>query len=93
MKTIIIYALTVIAIVLAILFVYSDVWSYDYTYRATPVVAQQTILRFNPYDDRTSYQFRRDRIRYNPYEDDFTYQRPDARIKYNPWTDDFEWDR
>lgn len=50
-------------------------------------------LKWNPYDDRHSYESKESSLRYNPYEDRHEYAEEGESLKYNPYEDSWEYAR
>ena len=51
---------------------------------------KQQELKYDPYDNRWSYERPEATLKYNPYENEWQYKEKNEMFKYNPYEDKWE---
>ena len=51
---------------------------------------KQRELKYDPYDNRWSYERPEAQLKYNPYENEWQYKEKSETFKYNPYEDEWE---
>ena len=51
---------------------------------------EREALKYDPYDNRWSYERPEAQLKYNPYENEWQYKEKNETFKYNPYEDEWE---
>lgn len=62
----------------------------NYGYRSEKSEAEKSEFKYNPYQNRFSYEPKSSEIRYNAYENTFEYAPKNSVPVYNPYENKFE---
>lgn len=55
------------------------------------VFADDSSLRYNPMENRWSYESTKDDLKYNPMENKWSYENQDSSLRYNPMENKWEY--
>ena len=92
MKKMILYFNCILIVFLAFIVVCwgGNGWEDYARYKHQKQQDEREALKYDPYDDRWSYERPEATLKYNPYENEWQYKEKNETFKYNPYEDEWE---